>query len=60
MHRIFASMLALLIGGALATAGCSTFTGTVPAAESYGTSWGATGPSGTPGELPPGISGSGS
>jgi hypothetical protein len=59
MNRPFASMVALLIGGALATAGCSSVS-SGPAA--YGPSsyeWAKTGPTGTPGELPPGVSSSG-
>ena len=56
MRRILVSTVALLIGGALATAGCSTISG--PPAETYGL-YGATGPSGTPGELPPGVTSSG-
>jgi len=57
MRRILVTTVALLIGGALATAGCSTVSGPVPA-ETYGL-YGATGPSGTPGELPPGVTSSG-
>ena len=59
MRRILVSTVVLLVGGALATAGCSTFSGPAPAAETYGSHFGVTGPSGTPGELPPGVTSSG-
>jgi hypothetical protein len=63
MNRAFASVVALLIGGALAVAGCSTFSdASGPPAyggTGYGGEWAKTGPSGTPGELPPGVSSSG-
>jgi hypothetical protein len=62
MNRAFASMAALLIGGALVTTGCSTMRSTTGPAAYGGAGyedWGKTGPTGTPGELPPGVSSSG-
>jgi hypothetical protein len=63
MNRIFTSMVAVLIGGAVAIGGCSTLGDTTAPAASgaggYASEWGKTGPTGTPGELPPGVSSSG-
>ena len=58
MMRTFVSMVALFMGGALLLAGCASLSGSAPIAGTNASheQWMTTGPSGTPGELPVGVS----